>query len=171
MAGGFRPIIRIESATGNSGSDQGRVARMRQAMRDLDLELMHRCIALGASSVNEGEYPFAAVIASNGSFVCESINRVKRYRDVNRQAEVIAVSKAQLARGTNFSDFTIYSTDEPCAQCSYAIREARIGRVVYGLRSPLIVGHSRWNILSNPILSRVLPEVVPPAPEVVSRFL
>ncbi len=137
----------------------------------LDLELMHRCIALGASSVNEGEYPFAAVIASNGSFLCESINRVKRDRDVNRHAEVIAVSKAQLARGTNLSDCTIYSTVEPCAQCSYAIREARIGRVVYGLRSPLMGGHSRWNILSDPNLSRVLPEVFPPAPEVVSGFL
>src|SRR5258705_2905103 len=139
MAGGFRPIIRVESAIGNSGSDQGRVARMRQAMRDLDLELMHRCIALGASSVKEGEYPFAAVIASNGSFVCESINRVKRDRDVNRHAEVIAIFKAQLAKGTNLSDCTIYSTVEPCAQCSYALPEARLRRDRYWLRTSLQV--------------------------------
>jgi tRNA(adenine34) deaminase len=144
---------------------------MLQVIREPDLDLMQRCIALGGLSVNEGEYPFAAVIASNGSFLCESINRVKRDRDVNHHAEVTAISKAQLVRGTNLSDCTIYSTVEPCAQCSYAIREARIGRVVYGLRSPLMGGHSRWNILSDTGLSRMLPEVFPPAPEVVPGFL
>src|SRR5258708_37892502 len=101
MAGGFRPIIQVESAIGNSGSDQGRVARMRQAMRDLDLELMHRCIALGASSVKEGEYPFAAVIASNGSFVCEALTAGKPERDRNRHAAGIAHSQARLAYRTN----------------------------------------------------------------------
>jgi tRNA(adenine34) deaminase len=68
----------------------------------------------------------------NGSFLCESTNRVKSDHDVNRHAEVVALSIAQLVRGMNLSDCTIYSTVEPCAQCSYAIREARIGRVVYG---------------------------------------
>src|SRR5258705_3723307 len=99
MAGGFRPIIRVESAIGNSGSDQGRVARMLQAMRDLDLELMHRCIALGASSVNEGEYPFAAVIASNGSVLGESSNKVKTHHALTLPAQGITVSAAALASG------------------------------------------------------------------------
>src|ERR1700693_1757707 len=95
----------------------------------------------------------------------------KTARDVNRRAEVIAISKAQLAKGTALSDCTFYSTVEPCAQCSYAIREARIGKVVYGLRSPLMGGHSRWNILSDAKLSTVLPEVFLPAPEIVPGFL
>ena len=153
----FGLSFRLKAPSATPGRIKGEW--QEQAMRDLDLELMHRCIALGASSVKEGEYPFAAVIASNGSFVCESINRVKRDRDVNRHAEVIAISRAQLVRGTNLSDCTIYSTVEPCAQCSYAIREARIGRVVYGLRSPLMGGHSRWNILSDPNLSSPVPRV------------
>jgi tRNA(adenine34) deaminase len=144
---------------------------MLPANRDPDLNMMQRCIALAESSASEGEYPFAAVIASNGAFLCESTNRVKRDHDVNSHAEIIAISKAQLTRGANLSDCTIYSTVEPCAQCSYAIREARIGKVVYGLRSPLMGGHSRWNILSDTKLSMVLPEVFLPAPEIVSGFL
>ncbi|WP_082512361.1 nucleoside deaminase [Afipia sp. Root123D2] len=144
---------------------------MNEATKNLDVDLMRRCISLAKSSIDAGEYPFAAVIACNGAFLCESINKVKCDRDVNRHAEIAAVSKAQTARGANLSDCTIYSTVEPCAQCSYAIREARIGRTVYGLKSPLMGGHSRWNILSDPDLSKLLPEVFRPAPEIVSGFL
>jgi tRNA(adenine34) deaminase len=147
------------------------MSNMPQANSDSDLHMMQRCIALAESSVSEGEYPFAAVIANNGAFLCESANRVNRDRDVNSHAEIVAISKAQLIRGTNLSDCTLYATVEPCAQCSYAIREARIGKVIYGLRSPLMGGHSRWNILSDTKLSTVLPEVFLPAPEIVSGFL
>jgi len=144
---------------------------MAQANEDSDPQMMQRCIALADSSANDGEYPFAAVIASNGAFLCESANRVRRDHDVNSHAEIVAIAKAQAIRGANLSDCTIYATVEPCAQCSYAIREARIGKVVYGLRSPLMGGHSRWNILSDTNLSAVLPEVFLPAPEIVSGFL
>ena len=144
---------------------------MLQADRDPDLEMMQRCIAVAEASAGAGEYPFAAVIASNGTFLCESANRVKRDHDVNGHAEIVAIAKAQAIRGSNLADCTIYSTVEPCALCSYAIREARIGRVVYGLRSPLKGGHSRWNILSDTNLSTVLPEVFLPAPEIVPGFL
>jgi tRNA(adenine34) deaminase len=144
---------------------------MLEANSDPDLNMMQRCMALAESAGNEGEYPFAAVIASNGVFLCESANRVKRDHDVNSHAEIVAISRAQAIRGAALSDCTIYATVEPCAQCSYAIREARIGRVVYGLRSPLMGGHSRWNILSDTKLSTVLPEVFLPAPEIVSDFL
>ncbi len=126
---------------------------------------------MAETSAGEGEYPFAAVIASNGAFLCESVNRVERDHDVNSHAEIVAIAKAQAIRGANLSDCTIYATVEPCAQCSYAIREARIGKVVYGLRSPLMGGHSRWNILSDTNLSTVLPEVFLPAPEIVPGFL
>lgn len=144
---------------------------MLKATGSSDADLMRRCIALAGSSLAAGEYPFAAVIARNGVFLCESINRARQDHDVNRHAEVAAISLAQKLLGPNLSDCTIYSTVEPCAQCSYAIREAQIGRVIYGLRSPLMGGHSRWNILSDPKLSDILPEVFLPAPEIIPGFL
>ncbi|MGZ3272079.1 MAG: nucleoside deaminase [Xanthobacteraceae bacterium] len=144
---------------------------MLQANGDPDLEMMQRCIAVAESSAGAGEYPFAAVIARNGTFLCESTNRAKRDHDVNGHAEIVAIAKAQAIRGSDLADCTIYSIVEPCALCSYAIRETRIGKVVYGLRSPLMGGHSRWNILSDTNLSAVLPEVFLPAPKIVSGFL
>lgn len=144
---------------------------MLQPRRNSDLDLMRRCIALAELSLEAGEYPFAAVIARNGTLLCEEINRVRLDRDVSRHAETAAISKAQMVHGTDLSDCTLYSTVEPCAQCAYAIREARIGRVVYGLRSPLMGGHSRWNILADPDLSKALPDIFLPAPEIISGFL
>jgi hypothetical protein len=43
---------------------------------------------LAESAGREGQYPFAAVIASNGVFLCESANRLKRDHDVNSHAEI-----------------------------------------------------------------------------------
>jgi tRNA(adenine34) deaminase len=141
------------------------------AAGNFDLIMMRRCVALAKSSASEGEYPFAAVIAKAGVFICESANRAKRDGNVNGHAEIIAVAQAQCIERRSLSDCTIYTTVEPCALCAYAIREAGIGRVVYGLRSPLMGGHSRWNILSDDGLSRILPEVFMPAPVILSGIL
>jgi tRNA(adenine34) deaminase len=136
--------------------------------RDLqasDLQLMRRCIALAKSGRSDGEYPFAAVVGRQGEFICEASNMVRREGDVTGHAEMVALSATQhMLRTRSLHDCTLYSTVEPCAMCSYAIRESRIGRVIFGLQSPVMGGHSRWNILMDGTLSSVVPEVFAPPP-------
>src|SRR6476660_10558177 len=85
---------------------------------------------------------------------------------------MVAISSAQKVLGsTSLDACTIYSTVEPCAMCSYAIRESRIGRVIFGLRSPVMGGNSRWNILTDAGLSSTLPEVFASPPDVLSACL
>ena len=97
--------------------------------------------------------------------VAQSINRVKHDSDVTRHAEVVAISAAQRALGsTSLDDCVIYSSAEPCVFCSYAIRESRIGRIVYGLHSPHMGGLSKWNVLGDEGISRNMPEVFAPPP-------
>jgi tRNA(adenine34) deaminase len=137
-----------------------------------DLAMMRRCVDLAQSAGSTGEYPFAAVIGRQGEFICESLNMVRTERDVTRHAEMVAISSAQKKlRSTSLDECTIYSTIEPCAMCSYAIRESRIGRVIFGLRSPVMGGNSRWNILSDGGLSSTLPEVFAPPPDVLPGCL
>jgi len=133
--------------------------------------MMRRCIAVAASSVRAGEFPFAAVIACGDKVICESINKAKGGRDVNCHAEAVAMAMAQNLRGTDLSDCTLYASVEPCALCAYAAREARLGRVVYGLHSPLMGGHSRWNILGDDRLSQTMPDVFSPAPAIRAGLL
>jgi len=104
--------------------------------------------------------------------VCESANSVRLDRDVTHHAELVAISKAlRHLNRVSLEDCTIYSDAEPCALCSYAIREARISRVVFGVPAPLTGGMTRWNILADTKLSDTLPEVFAPPPEIVGGFM
>lgn len=133
---------------------------------------MRRCISLAASGRSIGEYPFAAVIGRHGEFVCEASNMVRRAGDVTRHAEMVALAAAQQVLGTSsLHECTLYSTIEPCAMCAYAIRESRISRVIFGLQSPVMGGHSRWNILKDGTLSSVMPEVFAAPPYVHGGYL
>jgi tRNA(adenine34) deaminase len=137
-----------------------------------DEQTMRRCFALAARSVGDGGYPFAAIVTKKGRTVVEATNRVSQDRDVMRHAEAVALTEAQRTLAcTSLDDCTLYANVEPCALCSYAIREARIGRVVYGLSSPVMGGHSRWDILGDELLSSKMPEVFAPPPEIVADFL
>jgi len=137
-----------------------------------DAEMMRRCLALAKSSGAQGEYPYAAVIARQGELVCASTNRVAHDRDVTRHAEVAALCEAQRLLGrTSLEDCSIYVNVEPCAFCCYAMRETRIGRVVYGLKSPVMGGSSRWNVLADRGLSSAMPEVFAPPPEIVTGVM
>lgn len=133
---------------------------------------MRRCFELARAATARKELPFGSIIARGGEEISAEGNGVRAARDVTRHAEVCAIVAAQRALGRPSLDgCTLYTNMEPCAFCSYAIRETRIARVVFSLASPIMGGASRWDVLQDPGLSRSLPEVFGPAPEVVAGFL
>src|SRR4051795_12733157 len=137
-----------------------------------DAEMMRRAIALAVRSGKEGEYPYGVVICRRGNLIAESINRVAHERDVTRHAEVVAISEAQKKlESVSLDDCTIYVSAEPCAYCCYAIRESRIGRVVYGLTSPHMGGVSKWPVLTDRDISDAMPEVFAAPPEILAGFM
>jgi tRNA(adenine34) deaminase len=124
---------------------------------------------LSEAAVNRGELPFGALICGGGEVIAEAANEVVRSTDVTQHAEIVAMSAAQRKIGsTDLSGLALYSTVEPCAMCSYAIRETRIGRVVFAIRSPMMGGLSKWNVLRDTQLSRAMPEIFGPVPEVIA---
>jgi tRNA(adenine34) deaminase len=134
-----------------------------------DEAMMVRCIELSRIAVGKGEYPFGTVIAGEGKIVAEAINRTVRQSDVTRHAEIIALTQAQktLSR-EQLRHCTLYTNVEPCAMCSYCIREAWVGRVVYALGSPVMGGLSKWNILRDDDISGRMPQIFGAVPEIVS---
>jgi tRNA(adenine34) deaminase len=133
-----------------------------------DVAMMGRCIELSRDAAAAGEIPFASLIAKDGVVVAEATNRVVRDKDVTRHAEIVAITMAQQALGTRvLAGCTLYSTIEPCPMCAFPLREAQISRVVFALRSPLMGGLSKWNILRDDEISRVMPEAFGHVPEVV----
>jgi tRNA(adenine34) deaminase len=71
----------------------------------------------------------------------------------------------------SLDDCTVYVSAEPCAYCCYAIRESRIGRVVYALRSPHMGGVSKWPVLTDEDISAAMPEVFAPPPDITAGFM
>ena len=137
-----------------------------------DAEMMRRAIDLAVRSGEEGEYPYGVVICRDGEVVADSINCVAHERDVTRHAEVVAISQAQKRLDSvSLDNCTIYVSAEPCVYCCYAIRESRIGRVVYGLSSPHMGGVSKWPILPDEDLSNTMPEVFAAPPEIIAGFM
>ena len=137
-----------------------------------DEQAMQRCFDVALESARSGGYPFAAIVTRKGRIIAESTNRVSQEGDVTRHAEVVALAKAQRALGcTSIDDCTLYSNFEPCALCAYAVRETRIGKVVFALSSPHMGGLSRWNILGDEGLSRTMPDVFAPPPAIVGHFM
>ena len=138
----------------------------------VDLTMMQHCIELSKKAAAQGEFPFASLVCKGEVILSEAINRVARERDITRHAELVAISEAQKAIGkTKLTNCTLYSNVEPCAMCAFPIREARVSKVVFSLRSPLMGGYSRWNILSDSGISDIMPEAFGHPTEVIVGLL
>ena len=141
-------------------------------MDSADVGFMRRCFDLARAAVERDELPFGSVIARGAEEISAEANSVRASADVTRHAEVCAIVAAQRRFGRpSLEGCTLYTNVEPCAFCSYAIRESRIARVVFALSSPVMGGTSRWDVLQDRGLAGAMPEVFAPAPEVVAGFL
>jgi len=134
----------------------------------IDAAMMARCIHLSKEAAGHGELPFAAIVCRGAEVIAESSNHVVKDGDITRHAEIVALAEAQkiLGRG-QLNRCTLYTTVEPCAMCSFASREARISRVVFSIKSPMMGGLSKWNVLRDTELSDAMPEVFGPVPEII----
>ena len=123
-----------------------------------DENFMQRCIDLSREAVRKGEKPFASILVKDGEVIAESINLTESQGDITAHAEILVLREAQRLVGDNLQDCTLYTNCEPCAMCSFASRVLYVGEVVFAVRSPLMGGFSRWDILDdkNPTTSRLL---------------
>jgi tRNA(adenine34) deaminase len=139
---------------------------------EIDRHFMSYCIGLSRQAKRLGEFPFVSIICRDGSVIAEAINQVGRSRDLTQHAEMISISRAlSLLRKKRLRGCDIYSNVEPCPMCAFAIRESGMRRVVYALKSPVMGGLSKWNILADDELSRVMPGFFGPPPTVIGGVL
>ena len=87
------------------------------------------------SALERGDCPVASIIVRDGRIIGEGQNRATTGGDPTAHAEVEAIRDAsrKIASG-DLSGATLYSAMEPCPMCCWAIKEARIGRVILGAR-------------------------------------
>ncbi len=115
-----------------------------------DTVFMKRCIELAQESLKEGNLPFGALIAKDSKVVEEAKDTAVKQKDITGHAEVNVIRKVLTEHpNLRLSECTLFTNFEPCAMCSFVIRDVGIGRVVFAVTSPHLGGYSRWDILSN----------------------
>ena len=107
-----------------------------------------------ARAEESGDIPIGCVIVDGDKIVARAHNQVELLRDATAHAEMIALTQAEEYRGDwRLSDMTLFVTKEPCPMCAGAIRQTRIGKVVFGAYAPLDgAAGSVIDILNNPAL-------------------
>lgn len=106
-----------------------------------DRRMMRRCIELAASAAQSGNTPVGCVITLEGRTIAEAEEQSPVGSDPFAHAEILAVAAAlQTVSRATLRRATLYTTNEPCFLCSYAIREARIARVAFAVESPGVGG-------------------------------
>jgi tRNA(adenine34) deaminase len=83
----------------------------------------------------EGEIPVGAVLVSEGRVLARAHNAPITKNDPSAHAELLALRRAGEAIGNyRLVDAELYVTLEPCIMCAGAIIQARLSRVIFGVR-------------------------------------
>jgi tRNA(Arg) A34 adenosine deaminase TadA len=95
---------------------------------------MRRAFELAVSAAFKDNHPFGAVLVHEGEVVLTAENTVNTSNDQTRHAELNLVAEARRTYPREFlAECILYASTAPCPMCSYAIWEAGITCIVYGV--------------------------------------
>jgi tRNA(adenine34) deaminase len=125
---------------------------------------MRRCLDLAATARDQGNTPVGSVVVLDGEIVGEGIEALPVGPSITGHAETLACQAALDASGRkDLAGAVLYTTAEPCFMCAYAIRQLRVGLVVYGIETPVVGAVTSIHpILTDPALDgwRPAPTVI-----------
>ncbi len=95
---------------------------------------MQAALAEARSALSTGDVPVGAlVVDEDGEVIGRGRNVRERDHDPTGHAEVVAIRRAAVARGSwRLDGCTLVVTLEPCTMCAGAIVLARLSRLVFG---------------------------------------
>ena len=98
-----------------------------------DESFMKEAIRLARLAVEHGNEPFGAVLVKDGAIVFRNENQSYTQHDPTFHAEAGLLRRFCGETGiTDLSDYTLYSSCEPCFMCCGAMVWTKRGRLVYG---------------------------------------
>ena len=119
-------------------TDERFAAAMEQALAEARAALAHEDVPVGA-----------VLLDSSGRAVATAHNRCRVDSDPTAHAEMLVLSAAARAAGTERLDgHTLVVTLEPCPMCAMAAVWARVERIVYGAPDPK--AGAAWSLYNIP---------------------
>ena len=124
-------------------------------MVDLDEHYMSLSIKEAQKAQDKEEVPVGAVIVLDGQIIGRAHNQVEMLKDATAHAEMIAITQAEShVKDWRLDGCTLYVTKEPCFMCAGALVQARVSRLVFGVRDVKAGGAgSAMNLVQEPKLN------------------
>lgn len=125
---------------------------------DFDSEFMSVALEEAQLALAKDEVPIGAVLVKDGMIIARAHNQRESWRDPTAHAEMLAIREAaEKLKNWRLIGCTIYVTMEPCAMCAGAMQQARLMRLVYGIKDPKAgAAGSLMNIVDMPALNHRL---------------
>lgn len=93
---------------------------------------MEKAIELSVKAVEHGNEPFGAVLTKENEIVYTNENQIYTRHDPTFHAELGLIRRFCEETGiTDLSEYTLYSSCEPCFMCCGAMVWTKLGRLVY----------------------------------------
>ncbi len=97
-----------------------------------DEKFMSEAIKLSAMAVEHGNEPFGAVLVKDNQIVYTNENQIYTKNDPTFHAELGLLKRfCEETKITDLSEYTLYSSCEPCFMCSGAMVWMKLGTLVY----------------------------------------
>ncbi len=91
---------------------------------------------LSNKAYKNGEVPVGCVIVKDNKIIAKAYNKRETKKNPILHAEIMAIIKAcKKEKNWRLDDCQMYVTLEPCNMCKEIIKETRINKVVYILKS------------------------------------
>lgn len=96
---------------------------------------MNEALKEAKKAYKKDEVPVGAVIVKDNKIIARAHNLRESKENAIAHAEILCIQKAcKKLKSWRLDDATLYVTLEPCAMCSGALSQARIGKVVFGAK-------------------------------------
>ena len=119
-----------------------------EKQKELDLFFMQEALKLAEKAAVEGNEPFGALLVKDNQVVMKGVNQIHTKSDPTYHAELGLIRKfCSEQKVTDLSEYTLYTSCEPCCMCSGAMVWCNLGRMVYSLSHDTLADIAGFNIM------------------------
>ncbi|EOR20209.1 CMP/dCMP deaminase zinc-binding protein [Clostridium sartagoforme AAU1] len=113
-----------------------------------DEYFIKKAIEISLKAREQGNEPFGAVLVKDNEVVMIGGNQINSVSDPTHHAEIGLIRKFCSENKVNdLSEYTLYSSCEPCAMCSSAMVWSKLGKLVYSVSHEQLAEIAGSNIM------------------------
>lgn len=138
-------------------------------MKQTDEQFMRKAIEMAKQARAEGNEPFGAILVKDDEIAMIGENQINSLCDPTHHAEIGLIRKFCSEHNLfDLSEYTLYTSCEPCVMCSGGMVWANLGKVVYSVSHDQLAEIAGDNIM---ISCKEVFDKSPNQPEVVGNVL